>query len=146
MDDFKVGVYQGSSCPFGIIENNVETIIQQASKASELGVKLLMFPELFLNGYDTPIQHLHATAIDISHPSPIIDKFKSIAINYKIALCIPYAERVSIIGSSLPQSSRQFRDPGLSDQNDYAIFNSALLIDQWYGYLSNDYYFFTNLI
>src|SRR3989338_2400092 len=95
MEGLVVAVYQGSSCPYGSIDRNLEAVRNSAEAAADKGAKLLLFPELFLNGYDAPKEHLHATSFYFSNPSPALELLQHTARSNRIALCVPYAERAS---------------------------------------------------
>ena len=99
----KIALYQGAGQPTRINEN-LNTIKRKAFSAAEQGADLIIFPELFLSGYNIgkTVQEL-AEAAD----GPACQKAARIARELNIAILYGYPERFN------------------SD-----VYNSALLIDR----------------
>lgn len=133
-----VSAFQGSSDATGDVKANIATIHSAAKDAANSGSRLLLFPELFLTGYDTPAQLIWENAIDLSAPvvphSPL-EQLKQAAAEHRIALAIGYAEKECVAeDSGAVASGRQFRSKNSSAVIDSSVryFNSLLVIDETY--------------
>jgi predicted amidohydrolase len=106
----KIAIYQGSGI-FGRIDGNLEIIRRSAVYAAQRGAGLIIFPELFLTGYD-----IGDAVFDLAEPAdgPAAQKAAAIAHETDIALLYGYPERL--------------------EANTY---NSALLIDRHGGAVVN---------
>ncbi len=85
----KVAIYQGQGRKTRVDEN-LEIIHNSASSASEQGAKLIIFPELFLTGYN-----IGDAVIDLAEPSDgqAAQRASNIAREANIALLYGYPER-----------------------------------------------------
>jgi predicted amidohydrolase len=99
----KIALYQGAGKPTRVDEN-LATIERKATSAAEQGADLIIFPELFLSGYNIAktVQEL-AEEVD----GPANQKAVQIAWEANIAILYGYPER-----------------------QDTEVYNSALLIDR----------------
>jgi predicted amidohydrolase len=99
----KIALYQGAGKPTGVDEN-LEIIEHQANSAAGQGADLIIFPELFLSGYN-----IGKTVRDLAQPAdgPACQKVVEIAREANIAVLYGYPERLN------------------SD-----VYNSALLINR----------------
>jgi len=99
----KIAIYQGAGKPAGVNEN-LEIIYDKALRAAENGADLIIFPELFLSGYN-----IGKTVQDLAEHSggPAAQKAARIARQANIALLYGYPERFNT-----------------------DVYNSALLIDR----------------
>jgi predicted amidohydrolase len=104
----RVAVFQGSSLTDGNVSSSVAQIELQAKRASlEHSAHLLVFPELFLSGYELNHEIILSAACYIVQKK-VIAHIQDIAHQYSIALLICYPE-LSV---------------------DEKIYNSATLIDE----------------
>jgi predicted amidohydrolase len=85
-----IGVYQGQPKPLDK-EANLSTIERTARSAAEAGAKLVIFPELFLTGYNQPKKDLHALAEPRNGPT--ISKACGIAKETGVGLLFGFPER-----------------------------------------------------
>ena len=99
----KIAIYQGEGLP-AKVDENLEVIRRSAISAARQGADLIIFPELFLTGYN-----IGSTAHSLAEPAdgPSYQKAAEIAHKADIALLYGYSER---------------------SQDSY--YNSALLIDR----------------
>eukprot|EP00475_Leptophrys_vorax_P037961 TRINITY_DN6612_c0_g2_i1.p1 TRINITY_DN6612_c0_g2~~TRINITY_DN6612_c0_g2_i1.p1 ORF type:complete len:302 (+),score=74.35 TRINITY_DN6612_c0_g2_i1:163-1068(+) len=88
-----VGVYQGLS-ELGDLEANTKTIETIAKNASASnGVQILLFPEMFLSGYEIGRAHIHRLS-QVTHSSPYIKRIAAAARSNRIAICVGYPEKI----------------------------------------------------
>jgi len=99
----KIALYQGAGKPTKVDEN-LAIIQHQAVTAAERGADLIIFPELFLTGYN-----IGQMVQDLAEPAdgPFCQKAAQIAREADIAIMYGYPERL-----------------------DASVYNSALLIDR----------------
>ena len=90
MDYGKVAVYQGGSVP-GNIPQNLATVRAIAEDAARLEAHTVVFPELFLAGYDIGAAQLRATAVALTD-APVREAC-AIAHETGINIIISFAER-----------------------------------------------------
>ncbi len=85
----KVAIYQGQGRETRV-DKNLEVIRNSASSAAEQGAKLIIFPELFLTGYN-----IGDAVIDLAEPSDgqATQRASNIAREANIALLYGYPER-----------------------------------------------------
>ena len=96
-------VYQGEPRRGAIIEN-IATLSAQAELSSNRNVDILLFPELFLTGYDIGAAKLRELAISLQGPE--FASMKEITKRFQVAIAVGYPENA-----------------------DDAIYNSFALID-----------------
>ena len=99
----KTAIYQGAGAP-GKVDKNLEIIHRSAFSASRQGADLIIFPELFLTGYNIG-NASHSLAEPADGPS--CHKVAGIAHEADIALLYGYTERLNT-----------------------DVYNSALLVDR----------------
>jgi predicted amidohydrolase len=106
----KIAIYQGSGI-FARVNENLEIIRSSAVYAAERGARLIIFPELFLTGYN-----LGDAVFDLAEPADGTSARKAAAIAQEadIALLYGYPERLEA-----------------------DTYNSALLIDRHGGAVAN---------
>lgn len=75
---------------FGSIEANVKTVVQTCKSAAEFGVDVVVFPELYLTGYNLG-SALHDLAIPIE--SDAIQALCAAAKSSKVAIIVGFPER-----------------------------------------------------
>jgi len=99
----KVAIYQGEGRP-ARVDENIETIRRSAFSAAQQGADLIIFPELFLTGYN-----IGSAAHELAEPAggPSSLKAAEIAGSADIAMLYGYSERYEA-----------------------DVYNSALLIDR----------------
>ena len=99
----KIALYQGAGKPASVDEN-LEIIQRKAISAADQGADLIIFPELFLSGYN-----IGQTVRDLAQQSdgPACQKAAQIAREANIAILFGYPEKF-----------------------DSDVYNSALLIDR----------------
>jgi predicted amidohydrolase len=99
----KIAIYQGAGKPARVNEN-LEIIHDKALRAAEKGADLIIFPELFLSGYN-----IGKTVQELAEPAggPAAQKAARIARQANIAILYGYPERLNA-----------------------DVYNSALLIDR----------------
>ena len=85
----KIAVYQGRS-PAGDVAQAFEIVETMVSTVSCAGVRMIVFPELFLPGYNQP--ELHKTMAQ-SVPAPWDEQLSNIAKKHSCGLTIGWAER-----------------------------------------------------
>jgi ornithine cyclodeaminase len=88
--DLNVGTYQGPNIRRDI-QASLQTISDIAVQAVENNLDLVLFPELFLSGYDISVRDLEKYAVNFK--SPEIEAIESIARNNSIAIGVGYSER-----------------------------------------------------
>jgi 5-aminopentanamidase len=86
----KVAVYQGGSVP-GNVPQNLATVRDVTEDARRLGAHTVVFPELFLAGYDLGAEQLRATAVAVDD-APVRDAC-AIARAAGLNVILPFAER-----------------------------------------------------
>ena len=86
----RVAVFQGGSVP-GNVAANLATVQRVADDAVGYGAHTVVFPELFLAGYDIGADRIRATAIALS--DPVITEVYVIAREHALNLILPFAER-----------------------------------------------------
>ena len=85
-----LGSYQG--CPVtGDVRATIDLVASVLHRAQRQQVHLVMFPELFLSGYDVGVEALQQTAISID--SNTMSELASLAKKYEISYGIGYPER-----------------------------------------------------
>jgi 5-aminopentanamidase len=106
----KIALYQGAGRPTKI-DKNLEIIHRKALSAAEQGADLIIFPELFLSGYN-----IGQTVQELAEQSdgPACQQASQIAREANIAILYGYPEKL-----------------------DTAVYNSALLIDRKGNALAN---------
>ena len=98
----RIAGYQMQSVP-GAVETNLDRIASAAASAAEQGARLLVTPELALNGYGSA--HLvRETALPLH--SPQIERLSRLAADHDLAIVAGFAE-----------------------SDDGAVYNSAVLVD-----------------
>jgi 5-aminopentanamidase len=99
----KIAIYQGEGLP-AKVDKNLEIIHRSAFSAAQRGADLIIFPELFLTGYN-----IGSAAHSLAEPAdgPSYQKAAEIARKANIALLYGYSER-----------------------SDADVYNAALLIDR----------------
>jgi len=99
----KIALYQGEGRP-AAVDENLEIMQRKAQSAAEQGADLIIFPELFLTGYN-----IGSAAHELAEPSdgPSGRKAAEIALSADIALLYGYSER-----------------------HEADVYNAALLIDR----------------
>lgn len=85
----KIAVYQGES-PKGDIDLALKTVETSVAAVATAGVKMIVFPELFLPGYNQPDLH---KSMAQSNPGPWDETHASIAKLHQCGLAIGWAER-----------------------------------------------------
>ena len=88
----KVAVYQGSSVP-GNVAANVATVCDVVADAARLEAHLVVFPELFLAGYDIGAEQVRATAVPVTDGA--VARVQQAARAARITVVLPFAERDS---------------------------------------------------
>ena len=103
MDLGKVAVYQGGSVP-GNVRENLAVVRDIAEDARRLEAHTVVFPELFLAGYDIGADQLRATAVAIDD-APIREA-RALALEKAINIVLPFAERrgnqARLLGAPFP--------------------------------------------
>lgn len=85
----KVATYQGPSIKDNFLEV-VRIIESTLVEIAQNQVDIVLFPELFLTGYDCGVEKLKALAIDSNHEH--LSLIREIAIRHTIAICLGYSE------------------------------------------------------
>ncbi|KAK3238891.1 hypothetical protein CYMTET_51138 [Cymbomonas tetramitiformis] len=85
-------VWQGSAIP-GDTKANLQTVSRAVRAAADQGVELVLFPELFLSGYDNTAEELGALALHQS--SEELQEVCRLARDTGTCIALPYAERDS---------------------------------------------------
>lgn len=85
----KVAVYQGAS-PAGDIALALEKVEQSVAAVSQVGTGMIVFPELFLPGYNQPELH---TSMAQTKSGPWQTALSTIARSYRCGITIGWAER-----------------------------------------------------
>jgi predicted amidohydrolase len=88
------------------VHDNITTVSYIANQAHLANVDIILFPELFLTGYDVGVEYIKNCAMSIDGSE--IAKIKEIALNNQIAIAVGYPEK---------------------DLNINSIYNSCVLID-----------------
>jgi len=88
----KVAVYQGSSVP-GNVAANVATVCDVVADAARFEAHLVVFPEIFLAGYDIGAVQVRATAVPVTDEA--IGRVQLAAREARITVVLPFAERDS---------------------------------------------------
>lgn len=100
LSHLRLGLHQGYG-PAGdmaAMEHNLEVLREVAAKASEYGVHLLSFPELFLTGYDvTDAATAHELAESIQSEG-ILEQVAAAAKENRLAIICPYPEAATVAG------------------------------------------------
>jgi predicted amidohydrolase len=108
-----IGLYQGASVK-GDIQGNIHIIgnVLKEQATNQNLIDLIIFPELFLTGYDLridEIQRLAISANDYSSSNPLL-KISNLAYTFQVGIQIGYPER---------------------DNKNNTIYNSCLLVDAY---------------
>ena len=85
----KVASWQGAAKTADVAAN-VERVSVEAAAAAERGVEVVVFPELFLHGYDAPVEALEAGALDEAEVAALVGPT---AAAQGVCLAVPYCER-----------------------------------------------------
>lgn len=96
----RLALYQGfgEAGDMDAVLKNLSTLEAVAATASDHGVHLLSFPELFLSGYDvTDAKTAHELAEDIQSQN-ILSKVAEAAIKNNMAIICPYPEAATVAG------------------------------------------------
>lgn len=88
--NLKVGSYQDSSIR-GDVRAVCDVVKRTLEQAATLELDIVVFPELFLQGYDTGVEALRLLAVKID--SDEIAELRAMAFRYELAIAIGYAER-----------------------------------------------------
>ena len=89
----RLGVYQAQAdCGPGASEKNMDRLDKVARLAKERGVQLLSFPELYVPGYTLSPEDARQVAEYKDGPS--ITRARKLARELKLAMLVPYAEKV----------------------------------------------------
>ena len=110
--NIRIAVFQGTSVDSDI-EQNINQVRKFAAKAAASGCDLLVFPELFLSGYDIGIDNLRACAVPSDSGS--MQVIAELAKSHSIALVVPYAER--------GQDGRCYNSAALFGRNGELVLN-----------------------
>ena len=112
-----VAVYQSPS-----ITGSLDAVVSQmesiASSARQQGAQLLVFPELFLRGYDLPARAMKRSAIP--RHSQEMQRLQDVARSLQLALCFGYAERAGPEDHSGPLPIHYEGE---------CVYNSAICLD-----------------
>lgn len=96
----RLGLYQGYGTAGNMeaVRANLAVLQNVAKKATEYGVHLLSFPELYLSGYDvTDAETAHKLAEDLQHEG-ILDAVADTAKANELAIICPYPEAATVAG------------------------------------------------
>ena len=85
----KVASWQGAAKTADVAAN-VERVSVEAAAAAERGVEVVVFPELFLHGYDATAQDLGVLALDEDEVAALVGPT---AAAQGVCLAVPYCER-----------------------------------------------------
>jgi predicted amidohydrolase len=109
--EVSVSVYQGLS-ELGDVEANTRTIERVAQKVSVNDrSSILLFPEMFLTGYEIGRRHLHLSS-QVAESSSFLQRISAAAKANKIAICVGYPEKVP------------------NGEKGWTYYNSAILYDE----------------
>jgi 5-aminopentanamidase len=88
--NIKVGSFQNPSirCDVGAVNDIINHTLEEAAS---LELDMVVFPELFLQGYDAGVENLRLLAVSVD--STEISTLKAMAIKYELAIAIGYSER-----------------------------------------------------
>lgn len=90
-----IGLYQGSA-KRGDIEGNLLSIRNVLAEATTRSIDLVVFPELYLTGYDLSITDIYRLAIsrgDSSRSANPLYKLSQLAYNFQVGIQVGYPER-----------------------------------------------------
>ena len=110
----RLAVHQGRAIASSL-DAAISRIQSAAQQAAQRGAHLILFPELFLRGYDLNEACMRRAAVHRS--SPAIHRLQAIARSLSIAICCGYAERG---GDGVEPDSSEYSGP---------MYNSAACID-----------------
>nr|WP_319948683.1 carbon-nitrogen hydrolase family protein [uncultured Shimia sp.] len=101
----KVAIYQGAS-PEGDVDLALKTVERSVATASQFGAQMVVFPELFLPGYNQPDLH---TTMAQTKSGPWQTALSDIAKTHQCGITIGWAERD---GDAVFNSASCFDDTG----------------------------------
>jgi predicted amidohydrolase len=94
MSDWLLAGYQGSSA-VGDKKTNLLTMKNQIKRASDVGAKLIIFPEMYTTGYMLPNGPQDVMLLAESHDGPSYQQISSWAKEFSIAVIYGYCERAT---------------------------------------------------
>jgi selenocysteine lyase/cysteine desulfurase/predicted amidohydrolase len=112
----QAATFQGEPVP-GNVPANISVLCSAATSAATAGSDLLLFPELFLTGYNLPPTRLKSLAINQNGIE--MKQIRDIAVKNCIAIAIGYAESVVEKGVASDSVS----------EGGEIVYNSCILID-----------------
>ena len=110
----RAAVFQGAAAT-GNVPANVAHVTAELAVAQESGVDLLLFPELFLHGYDATHEQLQQIALP--QDAPALRAIGAAAANAGVCVGIPYCERCPVNATRLYNSMAVFDATGAMVRN-----------------------------